>query len=170
MDEVTRRVQRGDPDALAGLVNEHYGPVYRFCARRVGPELAQDATQETFLTMQKTIKRFRGEASLRTWLLGIAHNVCRNQMRAKAKEPLALEHWLDTPGPDLAATVVDQMSLSAGLLRLSPEHREVVVMHEIEELTYAEIAAILGIPEGTVKSRLSNAFARLRTVMCGVNA
>ena len=147
------------------VVRDHYDAVYRFCARRLGPARAADAAQDTFLTAQRAIRRFRGESSLRTWLLGIALNECRRAIRRGGAEPLPLEVDLVCPSAEGEASVVDRQALAAALARLSEDHRDVVVLHELQGLTYEEVAAVLRVPVGTVKSRLHHAFINLRREM-----
>lgn len=164
MDPLIERAQQGDPAALASLVREHYPSVFRFCARRLGPDLGQDAAQETFVTMHKSLKKFQGTSSLSTWLLGIAHNHVRSLSRKRSLQPAPIDAWLDVPasGPDETG-LIQREQLRQALSALSEDHRQVVLMHEIEGLKYAEIAEVLAIPEGTVKSRLFHAFRSLRT-------
>jgi RNA polymerase sigma-70 factor (ECF subfamily) len=144
------------------VVRDHYDAVYRFCARRVGAARAADAAQDTFLTAQRAIRRFRGESCLRTWLLGIALNECRRTIRRHGADPLPLAVDLACPAAEAEGTVVDRQALATALGRLSDEHRDVVILHELQGLTYEEVAAVLKIPVGTVKSRLHHAFVRLR--------
>ncbi len=167
MDETIRLAQSGDRDAMTTLVREHYAVVYRFCARRLGPELGQDAAQETFLTMHKSIRKWEGRSSLQTWLLGVANNHCRHLAAKKRLDPAPLEHWFDAPTNGHGEQIAEREALRAALSKLSPEHREVVLLHEVEGLRYAEIAELIGIPEGTVKSRLHHAFLNLRTTLQG---
>ena len=166
MDGRIEQAKRGDRDALGGLVREHYSQVFRFCARRLGDDLAQDAAQETFVTMQRSIKRYEGRSTFPTWLLGIAHNHCRNMARKRKMDPVPLATWLEAPDPT-AQNPIDREALRRALAQLSEEHREVVLLHEVEGLRYAEIAEITGVPEGTVKSRLHHAFQHLRRHLCG---
>ena len=168
MDERVNRAKRGDRNAIGELVQEHYARVYRFCARRVGEDLAQDAAQETFLTMQRMVKRFEGRSGFETWLLGIAHNHCRNLARKRQRDPASLEDWFEMETKDHGEQVADRESLRCALKSLSPEHREVVLLHEVEGLTYAEVAQVAGVPEGTVKSRLYHAFRNLRETLSEV--
>ncbi|MCG9896218.1 MAG: sigma-70 family RNA polymerase sigma factor [Fimbriimonadaceae bacterium] len=167
MDEIIRKAAGGDQESLARLVRLHYEAVCRFCMRRLGPDLGQDAAQETFVLMQKRLPSYRGEARFSTWLLGIAHNQVRATARKRRREALPLEDWFPAPGPNPEEQGSDRAALHSALSALTSEHREVVLMHEVEGLTYAEIAGIIGVPEGTVKSRLHHAFARLRTAMNG---
>ncbi len=145
---------------IAELANRYYGDVYRFCGRRVGSDLAADAAQETFLTAQRSLAKFRGESAAKTWLLGIANNECRRQLKMKRREPLPITLTPPTPGHESSS--VDRQVLQQALDKLSPILREVVVLHELDELTYQEAADILGVPVGTVKSRLHAAFAQMR--------
>jgi RNA polymerase sigma-70 factor (ECF subfamily) len=147
---------------IAEIAKQHYTLVFRFCARRVGPDAAQDAAQETFITAQRVLKNFRGESTLRTWLLGIAHNECRRVSRNRRLEPPAIELQEAKDDAPFEQMIVDRHALSEALNKLSQEHREVVLLHEVEGLSYDEAAAIIGVPAGTVKSRLHHAFLNLR--------
>jgi RNA polymerase sigma-70 factor, ECF subfamily len=140
----------------------HYVHVYRFCSRRVGPDAAQDAAQETFLTAQRALRNFRGESSLRTWLLGIAHNECRRICRVRKLESPAMVLQEARDDAPFEQMIVDRHALGEALNKLTPEHREVVLLHEVEGLSYDEAAAVIGVPAGTVKSRLHHAFLNLR--------
>ena len=165
MDGRINEARHGNRDALGSLVREHYSRVYRFCARRIGDDLAQDAAQETFVTMQRGLKRYEERSSFETWLLGIAHNHCRNLARKRRLDPVSLDAWVEC-GRNEQPTIFDKEALRNALSKLTEEHREVVRLHEIEGLRYAEIAEILGVPEGTVKSRLHHAFINLRRLLC----
>lgn len=152
---------------IAKLAREHYDAVYRFCHRRVGPDHAADAAQETFVTAHRALKKFRGESSVSTWLLGIANNECRRIFRKEKLAPAQLD--LDLPMPSNSAdserAIVDREALSQAMARLSDDHREVVILHELDGLTYEEAAEVLGVPVGTVKSRLHHAFQNLRRTL-----
>jgi RNA polymerase sigma-70 factor (ECF subfamily) len=166
MDWDVTHAQIGDREAMARLVEANYDAVFRFCARRIGPELAADAAQETFLTAQKAIKKFRNDSSLRTWLFGIAHNHCRHQSRKNRTESW---DWttMEDGGQSPENGLIDRQALRTALQGLSAEHREVVLLHEVEGLTYEEAAKVLNIPVGTVKSRLHHAFLGLRRALAG---
>ena len=147
------------------VVRDHYDAVYRFCARRIGVARAADAAQDTFLTAQRAIRRFRGDSSLRTWLLGIALNECRRALRRGGADPLPLAIDLACPIALDETAFANRQALAAALARLSEEHRDVVILHELQGLTYEEVAAVLRVPVGTVKSRLHHAFVNLRREM-----
>jgi len=151
---------------IADVARNHYDSVYRFCARRVGVDRASDVAQETFLTAHKVLHKFRGDSSLSTWLFGIANNECRRECRRSRIEPNILD--IDpsyTVTGESENTIVDRELLRQALGKLSAEHREVVMLHEIDGLTYEEVASILDVPVGTVKSRLHHAFLNLRKSM-----
>ena len=159
-------VMRGRSDArdeidVGRLARDHYDAVFRFCARRIGADRAADAAQETFLTAHGAAKRFRGESSPLTWLFGIAHNHCRRSARRERMNPTIALGDMEIPVEGTDATI-DREALARALHALSTEHRDVVILHEIEGRTYEEIALILGCPAGTVKSRLHYAFRALR--------
>lgn len=154
----------GAPDGkdIAAIAREHYDMVYRFCARRVGVDAAADTAQETFLTAQRALSRFRGASSLSTWLLGIANNECRRTARKRRCEPPTIELTETGSADHQEEIIINRHALQQALGKLSAEHREVVLLHEVEGLSYEEAAVVLGIPVGTVKSRLHHAFANLR--------
>lgn len=166
MERDVTHAQIGDREAMARLVEANYDAVYRFCARRIGPEAAADAAQETFLTAHKAIKKFQGNSTLRTWLFGIAHNHCRHISR---KNRTVTWDWtMEQSGShNPEGSLIDRQALRTAMQTLSAEHREVVLLHEVDGLTYEEAAKVLDIPVGTVKSRLHHAFLRLRAALIG---
>lgn len=156
-------VAHGAPN-IEAIARGHYDLVFRFCARRVGQDLAQDAAQDTFLTAQKALKRFRGDSTIQTWLLGIAHNECRRLSRKKRIEPTSLDFHNDG-GPSPEGAWIDRHALREALLTLSQDHRDAVFLVELDGLTYDEAATVIGVPAGTVKSRLHYAFQHLRRAL-----
>jgi RNA polymerase sigma-70 factor (ECF subfamily) len=163
--EDLRALQRGDVNALEAAWRLHGNSVHRTCRNMLGQSAdADDAAQEVFLRVLRKARSFAGGARFSTWLYRLTVNHCLNVRRRPrlvlAEEPDALPGRGDAP--DAAALAADaRAELDRLLQRLSPEARTVLVLREIEELSYAEIAAVLGIPEGTVMSRLSRARARL---------
>lgn len=151
---------------LDQAARDHYADVWRFCARQVGEDRASDAAQETFVIAHRKRDRYRSDASVKTWLFGIALNCCRNLARKHRLEtPI---DWIEDQGvPNTEGGLITREALRCALLKLSAEHREAVLLHEIEGFGYGEIAGLLGIPEGTVKSRLHHAFAQLRKHLGG---
>jgi RNA polymerase sigma factor (sigma-70 family) len=160
-----------DPADFEAAFQQHFPPVYRFIARRVGPALAEDLAAETFATAYRRRATFDpGRASLRSWLYGIAANLVRNHWRAE-QHLLALDARL-VPEVDLSSSpaAVDERitaamlapRLAAGLAQLTRDQRDVLLLCAWAEFSHEEIAAVLGIAPGTVRSRLSRARAALR--------
>lgn len=161
------RAAGGDRIALADLVRQHYDRVYRFCASRIGETYAEDVTQETFIVMQKRLRDFKSQSQFETWLLGIAHNLCRNQARRYRLEIGSADNWMEEMPQEanMEQRVISQESLKHALAQLSEQHREVVLLRELDGLEYAEISKMLDVPIGTVASRLNAAFKQLRDLL-----
>lgn len=168
------QIQNGVPGAFAALVDT-LGPRLHALTRRYAltESDAEDLTQEIFVDLYRCIGRFRGESSLTTWAYAIALNHCRKsaaRIRAAATVAytVAYDEARNLPAGEQCGPAAEaarrELSdrVSEALNALSPEQREVVVLHELQELTYRECAEALQIPEGTVKSRLFHAFRRLR--------
>ncbi|MBS1720457.1 MAG: RNA polymerase sigma factor [Armatimonadetes bacterium] len=145
------------------LVEHYYDAVFRFCARQIGTDSAADAAQETFLIAYRKIANFRNESSLKTWLFGIAFNECRRLRRTKKLSTVSVD--LIQVGDDPTQGLINRQLLLQALRKLSEDHREVVVLHELEGLTYEEVAKVLEVPVGTVKSRLYHAFLAMRRTL-----
>ena len=144
---------------IAKLAQQHYDRVFRFCSTRVGYHHAGDAAQETFVTAQRNLSKFRGESQPLTWLIGIALNECRRVNRNLQRSE-QLPEFKDETSQE--SELINREILRQAMSKLSDEHREVVTLHEIDGFTYEEIAQITNIPVGTVKSRLFHAFTTLR--------
>jgi len=181
------RAQDGDEAAFEMLVGRHEREVFNLAWRMLGNrEDALDATQDTFLRVFRSLAAFRGDARFRTWLTGIAINVCRNRLvsvevRARRAAvplvaddpsgggPVELPIADPAPGPEAAAHGAElRRALERALATLSPEHREILLLHEMQGLPYEELTAVLGCRLGTVKSRLARARTALRALLEGV--
>lgn len=164
-----RDLRRGDPNAFAAFVDAHGPTVHRLSRRYAATEAdAEDLTQEIFVALSQALPGFRGDAKLSTWVYRVALNHCIKHAQRRRPDPLPLDDRLPCADGDggsphqYAARRELSRRVEDALNVLSDGHREVVVLHEMHGLTYAECADVLGIPVGTVKSRLSNAFVRLR--------
>jgi RNA polymerase sigma-70 factor, ECF subfamily len=163
-EQLVRRHLDGDARAFEELVVRHRTRIYNACLRVLGdPEDAQDAAQETFLSALRTLDRFRGDAALTTWLHRIAVNACYDRLRKKRREPmlhLALDHDdarppdPGPPQPDHADEVAGTADVAAALARVPAEFRVAIVLADVQDLPYEQIARILGVAVGTVKSRV----------------
>lgn len=164
------RAQRGDVAAFGKLVARHQDRIYRFLVRMLrSPEDARELTQETFLSAHQALPRWRAQARLSTWLFRIARNLALDQLRRMQRvqfvaldEALADRLPADNPTPEAALHARQRIAaLEAALARLSVEHREIVLLRDIEDMSYEDIAQVLGINLGTVKSRIARARAGL---------
>lgn len=172
--------QRGDVRAFNVLVERYQTRVYNLCYRMLGdPDSAADVTQDTFVSAYRNIRRYRG-GSFTAWIMRIAQNACYDQLRIRQRRPTtsidALLSEDDDHQPrqfeDLSETPDERslrnelaVEIQRGLDLLDPDHRLVIVMSDIQGLSYDEISASTGWPLGTVKSRLSRGRAHLRDVL-----
>jgi RNA polymerase sigma-70 factor (ECF subfamily) len=172
------RLQRGDPEAITSVYEEHHVSVRAFAQRLVGDiEAAEDLVQDVFVALPTAIARFRGESSLRTFLVSIAVHHAKNHVRAAVRRRAALARFAREPEPgsspdpqrDLERRQLGDRLMSA-LDALPLEQRVAVVLSEIEERTSIEIAAITGVPEGTVRTRIFHAKRKLREILHGGGA
>jgi RNA polymerase sigma-70 factor, ECF subfamily len=152
------RAREGDESALAEFVGAMHPPIWRFCAHLIGPEDADDATQETFLAAWRALPSFRGEASARTWLFVIARRSAERVTRRRRRW-LELADGMSNPAPAShpeTASDIDEL-LSA----LDQDRRMAIVLTQIIGLSYAEAAAVCECPIGTIRSRVARAREQL---------
>jgi RNA polymerase sigma-70 factor, ECF subfamily len=162
-DELIRRFLTGDTDAFTLLVERHRQRVYNLCLRLLGDtDDAADAAQDAFVSVLTNLDRFRGEAAFTTWLHRIAVNACYDLTRRRRRQPmLRLAGDGDATDEDTGPPVADPADELAGTrdvvaaLRVIPEEfRTAVVLADLQDLPYEEIAKVLDVPIGTVKSRV----------------
>jgi RNA polymerase sigma-70 factor (ECF subfamily) len=172
---LVRRVQSGDEKAFAQLVRANQDFVYDLTCRLLGDEAeAEDVAQEVFAAVFRSLPSFKGESRLSTWIFRIAKNHCLNRLKYHQRRDRGRQVALDTvpegvlllPGgpaaPDrLLEGREEQRLVEMALEVLDEDHRLLVVMRDIEGMSYEEIAAATEQPEGTVKSRLHRARQRL---------
>jgi RNA polymerase sigma-70 factor (ECF subfamily) len=158
--------------AFAELVRAHQAPIYRLVLRLLGGDAseAEDVAQEVFLTAFKAIEGFRGESLLSTWLYRIAINHARNRQKYRGRRQHGWQQELDdsavasSSAPTMSSAIAGPEELLEGrqtaqlleraLAELDTEQRALVVLRDLEELSYQDVQRITGLPEGTVKSRL----------------
>lgn len=165
------RSQQGDLHAFDLLVAEYEERIYHLAYRITGnPQDAQDAAQETFVKAFRALPRYRHAASFHTWLYRIATNAALDIVRRRSHSaPIALEEVMVTgPTSDPAEEAQRReihRRVHAALVTLAPDHRTIVLLRDLEGFAYEEIAEVLRIPVGTVRSRLSRAREALRPLL-----
>ena len=161
------QVARGDEQALAELLRRWERPLAHFLHRRTGGRDVEDLYQEVWLRVVRAAERFDGERRFSTWLFQIALNLSRDWQRRRPAEPSDAEPAGETRPAARAEAGLDVERL---LARLPEAQREVVALRYLHDLSEDEVALLLDIPRGTVKSRLHHAIARLNALVRGEDA
>ena len=176
---LVERCQAGDLSAFEPLVEKYRQRVWRLANNVLrDPEEAWDAAQEAFIRAYQALPSFRGQSAFYTWLFRIAMNVATDRARQRAARGRAFgtervpeEDWervmidQDETPADRAARVEKRARIDQALTTLSEDHRTIIILSDLEGLSYREIAEVLGIPMGTVMSRLHNARKRLKDAL-----
>lgn len=164
--------REGDSLAIERLVHTYQGDVYRLALSILDdPDEADDATQEVFLHALRALESFRGHAAFKTWLFSITVNVCRNRL-GRARSRGRLQQMLQSlfppeqAHPEKAAVQNEaDAALWLAIRALDDKHRLPVILRYYHDLSVADIAEVLGIPSGTVHSRLNHAREKLRMLL-----
>ncbi len=172
-EQLMLSLKAGDRQAFNALVDRYRDRMVSYAYRMIGSaELAQDVAQETFVRVYKSAGTFRDDGRFSPWLYKIASNVCHSERAKRAKEALNVDydtledtHDSGEAVEDTVMAAVTSEQLSSGIAKLTEQHKTVLVMHVYQGLTYVEIGEALGIPTGTVKSRLFYAIRKLRDVL-----
>jgi RNA polymerase sigma-70 factor (ECF subfamily) len=162
--ELAAAAARGDTRALDDLLRRHADRIYAICRRvLIDPDDARDATQEAMIAVARGIARFDGRSQLTTWLYRVATNAALDEARRRARRPRPVEALPEARGdaPSLASSVSDRVAIDAAMATLAPEFRAAVALRDLVGCDYAEIAAVLDIPPGTVRSRIARGRAAL---------
>jgi RNA polymerase sigma-70 factor (ECF subfamily) len=184
--KLVAQCQKGDEEAFRTLVEKYHKKAYSIALGMVhNPEDALDVTQEAFIKVHKYIDNFKGSSSFYTWLYRIVINLCIDFLRREGKystvgyddalthgkegevqEPVVPAEHVDNPNPshELGRKEVGEQ-IQRAIELLSPNHRAVILMREVEGLSYREMARILGCSQGTVMSRLHHARYKLRKLL-----
>ena len=177
---IVRKVLQGDVNAFEKLVTEYEKAVYAIALRMTGnAEDAQDMTQEAFIKAYNSLQSFRGDSKFSVWLYRIVSNVCLDFLRSKNRRPTVSLSVEDDDGEDAQLDVADESqspellldrkltrdSVRRGLDSLPPDYRQILLLREIQGLSYDEIAQALSLEVGTVKSRIFRARKRLCTFL-----
>lgn len=180
MDNLIERLRNRDEAAFEEFVSQFERSIYNLALRQTGhPQDAQDITQEVFLRIYRGIANFRADAKLSTWVYQITLNACVDLTRRRVRHPeLPLvvqnedgdETMLDTPDETYAPEPLYERTalreqIADGLQKLSDEYRKILILRDVNGLSYDEIGQVLALPEGTVKSRLFRARDRLAAIL-----
>lgn len=176
-EELVPRLVRGDRNAVDEAYRAHHSAVRGLARRLLGDATtAEDIVHETFVTLPRAIRKYRGESSFRSFLLGVAVNHSRRHIRSVMRRRRAMERLADRDAVSPSSIdghaevarrqLADRLTLA--LDQLSFDQREAFVLCEVEQRTSVEVAEILGIPEGTIRTRVFHAKRKLRTVLEGM--
>ena len=170
-----RQIHKGNPDAFDSLVKRYYGSVYNMIAHSVRThEEREDLIQEIFIKVYRSIGKFRFQASFSTWLFRITRNMLIDRSRKKSLIQVSTEteEGVSTIGERLEDTRANpegrfmesdaDSALRSALVKLDEDHKQILILREMEGLSYKEITEVLGINIGTVKSRLARAREELK--------
>ena len=156
------------PDAMVELFRRYRRPIFHYLLRRTGsPVRSEDLVQEVFANLMSSAPRYQPTGSFKAYLYRIAANLSAKEWR-KVQRRVPLNHEPVEAGPGAEGQVVEKESataLRAALLDLEPDQRDAIVLREYEGLSYAEIADVLAIPAGTVKSRIARGKLALRQAL-----
>ena len=169
-DALVRAAAAGDRNALDALLTRHVDRLHAVCRRICGPDAAFDATQHALIAITRSITRFDGRAAFTTWSHRIAVNAALDELRAARRRAVPASDQLERretaappgTGPE---RVVDRLDLETALAALPDEFRTAVVLRDVADLEYAEIAATLDVPIGTVRSRIARGRAALAAAL-----
>lgn len=165
--------QDGDDRALDALLRRHHDRIQALCRRLAGNDAdAADATQEALITVVRRLDRYDGRARFTTWLYRVVTNACLDELRRRRRRPVPVadDHpAFDRPsgGPTVDGVVADRLDIDAALAQLAVEFRAPVVLRDLCGLDYAEIAEVLDLPPGTVRSRISRGRGALAHLLAG---
>lgn len=178
---LVEQAKQGSREAFTALMELHQAKVYNLALRMTGsPEDAADLSQEAFLNAWRGLPSFQGDSAFSTWLYRLTSNACIDFLRReKRRQNVDSALSLDDGETDLASVIPDRApspqavlegkelkeAIRQGLEQLSEEHRQVLVLREVTGLSYAEIAKVTGLEEGTVKSRIARARLALRNIL-----
>jgi RNA polymerase sigma-70 factor (ECF subfamily) len=166
IDSLIERCLKGDQAAWENIVRLYWRKVFNIAYKFVGRhDEAEDLTQDVFLKLFKSIKTFDRRANFSTWLISVSRNLCIDHYRSVRREHDAVTHDIDVVTLAQPSTIESPLAtlerrdrvalLRAALDKLAPSLRMAVMLRDIQELSYQEIADRLGVPEGTVKSRIN---------------
>jgi RNA polymerase sigma-70 factor, ECF subfamily len=162
-DALALAARAGDRAALERLLHAHADRIHAVCRRILGnPDDALDATQEAMIAVSRGITRFDGSARISTWIYRVATNAALDELRRRNRRPLPAEAQVSSdPSGDGTGAVDARLDIDAALAAIPDDFRVAVVLRDLCDLDYAEIADALSVPIGTVRSRIARGRAAL---------
>lgn len=167
-----RRARKGDRAAVDRLLRDHYDIIRAVCRRIVAnPADADDAVQNALIAIVRALPSFDGRSKFSTWVFRIATNAALDEVRRIRRRPVPHDHEMLSPSPAAERTgAVDaQIDVRSALEKLPEEYRVAMVLRHVADLDYADIAVILDVPVGTVRSRLARGRDQLGALLGGGN-
>jgi RNA polymerase sigma-70 factor (ECF subfamily) len=177
-DELVSAGRAGDRAALDALLRRHYPRLRALCRRLTGdaPD-AEDACQEALVALVRGLPRFDGRSSFATWAYRVTTNTCLDELRRRRRRPLlrgaegepdvSADGAVPSPAADVGDRVAARLDVDAALAQLTPEFRAAVVLRDLCQLSYDEIAEVLDVPVGTVRSRIARGRTALLPLVTG---
>jgi len=156
----------GDRHALDTLLRRHIDRLHALCRRLVGPTDADDALQDSLIAIVRGLARFDGQAAFSTWAFRVTTNRCLDELRRRKRRPEPVDNVYDAISTaSVESSVVAKVDVDNALAHLPDEYRAAVVLRDVCELDYREIGEVLGIPAGTVRSRIARGRAALASLL-----
>lgn len=161
--QIIHKAKGGNQEAFTELVQRYKGQVYRFAVGMLSNRMdAEDVAQEAFVKAFYSLSRLENEYAFSSWMITIVSNLCKDRLKKRAKE----QGISDEPDERIAdsgwSDPIEKLSVEESLGRLSVDHREIILLHDVQGYHYEEIAGMMQVPVGTVKSRLFSARMALR--------
>ena len=177
-DALVKKARNGDMDAFEELVRKYESKVYGITSRMLSySEDAKDAAQDTFLKAYRSINNFRGDSKFSTWLYRITNNVCLDYLRKHDRRALSLSVDDDGNGESRIVDIASEINVEEAVEgaefsslvqkaidKLPLQHKAMIVMRDVQDLSYTDISILMKLPEGTVKSRINRARKNLRDI------
>lgn len=170
---IVHKAQQGDAEAFARLVEAYQGPVYRLAlGMGLSPHDAEEVAQEAFVAAWRGLPNFRGDSRFFTWLYQLTHHAAVDFLRREKRHENTVElaerpeiNDEENQPEQIMEKHGDREAVAAAMQELTPEYREILLLRYMQELDYDEIATVLKLPAGTVKSRLNRAKAQLKEIL-----
>ncbi len=167
--DLITKAKRGDKSAFESLVERYKRHVYYQAVTMLNDTIeAEDVMQEAFIKAYFSLKNLNSSFAFSSWLSRIVYHLCNDRLKKRDREKVVINEWLDNQIENIGDSKLPieqkqlQMELSQAMQSLSPEHRSALILREVHGYSYQDIAEIMGVPEGTVKSRIHHARLILR--------